>query len=97
MDEESYEIGRNRAYITVMMNCAKALGFDGIEALNIARVAWIEERQAAITALHDLCENFGDNDWPDELHLGDVIEKHLARHLHNVRDSMIERRLISPD
>jgi len=82
MDEQSYGIGRNRAYITIMMNCAKALGFDGTEALNTARVAWIEERQAAVNALRDLCETFGDNDWPDTLHLGNVIEKHLARHLY---------------
>lgn len=82
MDEQSYEIGRNRAYITVMMDCARALGFDGIEALNVARVAWIKERQTAVTALRDLCEKFGDNDWPDNLDLGDVIEKHLARHLY---------------
>jgi len=25
------------------------------------------------------CGELGDNDWPDDLHLGDVIEKHLAR------------------
>lgn len=82
MDEQSYEIGRNRAYITVMMDCARELGFDGIEALNVARVAWIEERQAAVTALRSLCETFGDNDWPDNLHLSDIIEKHLARPLY---------------
>lgn len=81
MDEQSYEIGRNRAYITIMMDCARALGFDGVEALNVARVCWIKERQAVVDALRDLCESFGDNDWPDELYLSDVIEKHLARPL----------------
>jgi hypothetical protein len=25
------------------------------------------------------CEEFGDNDWPDNLHLADVLEKHLLR------------------
>lgn len=25
------------------------------------------------------CGDLGDNDWPDNLHLSDVIEKHLAR------------------
>lgn len=25
------------------------------------------------------CRDLGDNDWPDDLHLGDAIEKHLAR------------------
>ena len=32
--------------------------------------------------LRKLCAAFGDNDWPDDLHLGDVIEKHLAPHLY---------------
>jgi hypothetical protein len=32
-------------------------------------------------ALRSVCEDFGDNDWDDNLHLADVVEKHLARHL----------------
>lgn len=27
--------------------------------------------------LRQVCDEFGDNDWPDNLHLADVIEKHL--------------------
>ena len=81
MDEQSYTQGRNAAHIGTMLNCLRALGFNNAEAANMAHVAWIEERQAAVNALRDLCETFGDNDWPDELHLGDVIEKHLARPL----------------
>jgi hypothetical protein len=29
-----------------------------------------------------LCRYFGDNEWDDNLYLGDVIEKHLGKHLH---------------
>lgn len=82
MDEQSYERGRKSAHIGTMQNSLRALGFDSAKAAELARVGWIEERQAAVNALRDLCETFGDNDWPDNLHLGDVIEKHLARHLH---------------
>ena len=39
------------------------------------------ERQEAIVELRSLCEEFGDNDWPDNLYLSDIIEKHLGRHL----------------
>ena len=39
------------------------------------------ERQAAIAALREVCAVFGDNDWPDDLYLADIIEKHLAPHL----------------
>lgn len=32
-------------------------------------------------ALREVCEEHGDNDWPDDLHLADVVEKHLAPYL----------------
>jgi hypothetical protein len=39
------------------------------------------EREESVAMLRTVCTNFGDNDWPDDLHLADVIEKHLWRHL----------------
>lgn len=39
------------------------------------------ERQRAIVTLRRICGNHGDNDWPDNLHLADVLEKHLEKHL----------------
>lgn len=39
------------------------------------------ERAEAVAMLRSICTEHGDNDWPDELHLADVIDKHLARHL----------------
>jgi hypothetical protein len=45
--------------------------------------SWVErEREMTIVALRSLCAEFGDNDWPDDLHLADVVEKHLGKHLH---------------
>lgn len=79
MDEQSYNRGRRQAYTHIMQDCANALGIADPAA---AHTLWIAERQAAVNALRDLCDAFGDNDWPDSLHLGDVIEKHLARHLY---------------
>ncbi len=52
----------------------------------------VEERQGAISKLRDLCAQFGDNDWPDELHLEDVIERHLARHLYEMNTDAAEVR-----
>jgi hypothetical protein len=43
--------------------------------------AWEKERSDVIKTLRSVCKSFGDNDWLDDLHLADVIEKHLARHL----------------
>jgi hypothetical protein len=39
------------------------------------------ERKEAIAKLREVCEEFGDNDWEDSLHLADIIEKHLYLHL----------------
>jgi hypothetical protein len=41
------------------------------------------ERKETINVLREICEYYGDNDWPDNLHLADIIEKHLFRHLDN--------------
>ena len=43
--------------------------------------ARMAERQAAVRELRILCGRVGDNDWPDELDLGDIIGKHLAKYL----------------
>lgn len=46
------------------------------------RVAQLElERLEIVAKLREVCAEHGDNDWPEDLHLGDVLEKHLARHL----------------
>lgn len=49
--------------------------------------AALSELEDARRALRELCDELGCNDWPDDLHIGDVIEKHLARHLHERRDN----------
>ena len=42
---------------------------------------WPEERTAVVALLREICQDHGDNDWPDNLHLYDVIDKHLLRHI----------------
>lgn len=44
------------------------------------------EREEAVGRLREICAEYGDNDWPDDLHLADVIEKHLGRHLDDAAD-----------
>lgn len=44
------------------------------------RVAGLEAHEDATRKqLRIECEELGDNEWPDDLHLADVIEKHMAR------------------
>ena len=75
-DERSYVEGNRRAWLTVLGTCLRELGDDAPESARLTL-----ERQEAVAQLRELCERFGDNDWPDDLHLADVIDKHLGRHL----------------
>lgn len=42
-------------------------------------------RKETLLVLKELCKDFGDLDWNDDLHLADIIEKHLAKHLYNLK------------
>ena len=39
------------------------------------------ELHDARVALRRLCADHGDNDWPDNLHLADALDKHLGKYL----------------
>lgn len=41
----------------------------------------ISERESAIQALRTICDEHGDNDWDENLHLADIINKHLGDYL----------------
>lgn len=41
----------------------------------------IKERAGAIAKLREICAAYGDNDWDDNLHLVDILDKHLLNHL----------------
>ncbi len=77
-EEKAYLEGERAAWRRVLSEAAKALGYktdDGKLA------AYLAEREQAIAALRDVCETYGDNDWEPDLHLADIIEKHLGRDL----------------
>jgi hypothetical protein len=75
-EESAYMQGMRTANVRMLSQCVQELGYEGR-----SEAAWIVEREAAIAALRELCSTHGDNDWPDNLHLRDIIEKHLGRHL----------------
>ena len=77
-DERSYRQGRISVFRDFLRQAIS--GLDGTDS-EAAHAAWIIERSEIVAQLRDVCDSFGDNDWLDSLHLGDVIEKHLARHL----------------
>ena len=76
MSERDYLRGQRAIWTRLLGQAVQSLGYE-----NTKEQAWIEEREAAVAALRTICEEHGDNEWSDDLHLADVIEKHLARHL----------------
>lgn len=88
-DEEKeilYEQGHKMAWRMMLQQCCKALGYD--EDREAKHAAWILEREDAILSLRSLCEQFGDNDWHQNLHLSDIIDKHLLNYLLDISDQM---------
>ncbi len=81
-DDEKEEIiwcrGNKAAYTAMLRTCLAELGWQGNEA---EQVKWILEREAVIATLRGVCDRLGDNDWPDDLHLSDIINKHLINHV----------------
>lgn len=72
-----YMEGSNAAWRRILGEAIRELGQETRDVHG-----WRCERADAVACLRTVCEAFGDNDWPDDLHLADVIQKHLARHLH---------------
>ncbi len=80
--EGGYIEGRRRAYIDMLHAAAKGLGYDEPLA---KLAALITEREEAIAKLRQVCADFGDNTWTDDLHLADIIESGLTRSLNEAR------------
>lgn len=78
LDEASYEEGSRMAWRSMLKTCCRELGYDDPEA---SKAAWIAEKEEIKSVLREVCTDFGDTDYTDNLHLVDVIEKHLHRHL----------------
>lgn len=74
-EERAYVLGHRMALRQVLELCVRQLGYDDPGS---TAVKWIAEREAAISALRRVCEDYGDNDWDERLHLADVITKHIV-------------------
>jgi len=78
MSEQDYIEGSRGVWINLLRQCVKELGVEDIEA---EKAQWLIERQETLAMLRQVCEEHGDNDWSDNLHLSDVIDKHLWKYL----------------
>lgn len=78
MDDASYTQGTRAVWLKLLRQALNELGYTSPE--NGAN-RWVAEREEAIAMLRELCADHGDNDWDEKLHLADIINKHLGRHL----------------
>lgn len=77
-DDASYLRGARAVWRNLLRQALNELGYTAPE--NTAH-RWVTEREEAIAKLRGLCAEHGDNDWDEHLHLADIIDKHLGRHL----------------
>jgi hypothetical protein len=75
-ERTAYQLGSRQVWELLLAECLKNLGEDAQD-----KHGWVSERARAVSALRNLCAEFGDNDWSDGLDLYDVIDKHLGAHL----------------
>lgn len=78
-NEESYNEGKRRALINLARHLCRELADCEQDPSIHRRVLALEaERLEVVSCLRRLCAEYGDNDWPDDLHIVDVIERHVA-------------------
>ena len=78
MNELDYSRGHRAAWLSMLQTCLRELGVDDSA---VAHSRWVIEREQTVAMLRQVCERHGDNAWDHTLHLADVVDKHLARHL----------------
>lgn len=81
--EQIWLQGNRAAWLALLTQALKELGVNQSEIeqplVGMARtVSHLEETRKA---LRIICRRHGDNNWDDDLHLADVIDKHLGEHL----------------
>lgn len=81
-EEEAYLAGGNSAWRTILAEALRHLHHGGGDW---TKERLVLERSAAIASLRKLCGELEDaNGWPDDLHLADIIEKHLAPNIYRL-------------
>lgn len=73
--------GHRAATVSMLGHCLRELAYDPTPDPVVELARRVYEREQAIATLRRLCDEHGDNDWDEKLHLSDIIDKHLGRHL----------------
>ncbi len=73
--EKLYIEGEANALKQIIVHCQDKLRGLGVELKTSEQFS--PERIDIIKTLRSLCEDHGDNDWAEDLHISDILDKHL--------------------
>jgi hypothetical protein len=74
--DNAYLNGRKQLLLSQLQSILGELGSKDFDKERLTL-----EREQAIISLRSACQDYGSNDWPSDLHLSDIIDKHLMRYL----------------
>lgn len=83
-EELAFLEGEKAAYLTIFNFCLRELGYKTPSLDSLTK-----DREAAIVILRRVCIEHGDNDWPANLNLAYIIEKHLEKHLDSEKHDFV--------
>ena len=69
VNEQDWLEGNRSAWKAMLTECLRQLEYHDTDG-----PSWIVEREAVIAMLREACTLYGNNDWKDQYHLGDVVE-----------------------
>lgn len=72
--ERGHQQGETSAWTEIALIAINKLHVD--DKAYAGLVVW---KSQTIAALRRLCDEFGDNEWPDTLHPADVLKNHLGK------------------
>ena len=74
VQEAYYELGQKQLLVSQMREIIKQLGYPAESTVGV----FIIEREEALIALRQKCQDAGKpSNFPDDLHLADIIQKYL--------------------
>ncbi len=80
LNESHYIRGQRTLLLMQLKEILTQLGY--VEGdVDFSKEHLIAEREETVLALRSICEENGDNDWDEDLHLADVVNNHLGKYL----------------
>lgn len=77
--EQGYRDGQKYVWEYLLVECIHHLSMEDDPFAQVVHLS--QERRETIAVLRRLCVVLGDNDWPDELYIPDILEKHVLPYL----------------